>query len=167
MVLRHYVPGGRSRNTEKKSDEEAVSLTWDKVCEIAFGFLKIPPKDFYAMTWREFLLLQRGDWNRRKEQMEVVRLQTYILWSTAPRKKGKRLPKIEKFWPIGAEERRLSKAEIDNRKARSIALLEAKGYVKAKDRGTDSSRSGERAERSEKSDRSDKPVQSRSRSRRR
>lgn len=83
------------------------------------------------MTWRDFLLMQKGDWERRKEQMKVTRMQTYILWASQPRKK-RRLPGIEKFWPIDRLEKRALKQDRENIKSRAIALLEAKGYKPGK-----------------------------------
>lgn len=83
------------------------------------------------MTWRDFLLMQKGDWERRKEQMKITRMQTYILWSAQPRKK-RSLPSLEKFWPIDRMEKKAFKKDRESRKDRAIALLESRGYKPGK-----------------------------------
>jgi len=57
------------------------------------------PKEFYAMTWKEFILLTRG-WQRGTwKKWEHTRLIAYVQ-ATTNNKSKRKLPKMEKWFPL-------------------------------------------------------------------
>lgn len=71
---------------------------------MAFGEIKLLPRDFYEMSWREFFLTCRG-WNKKKDDEYIrdaalTREISYQVYCAMPLKKGKRHVSKKRYWEL-------------------------------------------------------------------
>lgn len=83
----------------------------------AFGVLGIKPKDFYRLTWNQYLLTCRGYAEKVNDKNQIMR---YMLWNLMSCHIPK-MPPIEKLMPLPTDKVVNEQDKAERLKQRLIA----------------------------------------------
>jgi len=94
-------------------------VTWDDVIALALGGMKLDPAVFWRLSMREWILLQRGFFDREeseyKTRWELARWQSYIATQIGGAKSIRRPEDLVRFpWDAPKEDPRMTEEEMQD-----------------------------------------------------
>lgn len=94
------------------------------------GVLGLSPKEFYSLSWREYILLKDGFEIKRCHDAEHTRIMTYTL-ASIHRPPDKPWPSIREYWPLKTDGKKVDLKNTEEAKKLRKLLKEAQKQMSA------------------------------------
>lgn len=113
-----------------EGDEKSQPITFSRIQEIAFGWLKMSRNEFYDSTWSEFTARLNGyletKEQEQREHWDAVRITINAIWHTVAWK-DKKIPDVKKLYPMPWDKKQVSKDNPERQRLAGLLMAHRTG----------------------------------------